>query len=60
MTTQLPKVKIDGKIYYKDDRLQEYRQVTNPHNRISYDEIGERKVEPIETTKSLTIKPKLR
>lgn len=60
MVNQLAKVKIDGKVYFQDDRLQEYRQVTNPHSRIRFDEIGERKVEPVETKKSLTNKSKLR
>ena len=60
MVNQLAKVKIDGKVYFQDDRLQEYRQVTNPHSRIRFDGIGERKVEPVETKKSLTNKSKLR
>lgn len=60
MVNQLAKVKIDGKVYFQDDRLREYRQVTNPHSRIRFDEIGERKVEPVETKKSLTNKSKLR
>lgn len=60
MTTQLAKVKIDGKVYFQDDRLREYRHVLNPHDKISFEEIGERKVEPVETKKSLTNKPKLR
>ena len=59
MTNQLPKVQIDGNVYYQDDRLQEYRQVTNPQQRISFEDIGEHKVEPIETKKSLTQKRKL-
>ena len=33
---QLPVVEIDGKRYYQDDRLAEYRSVENPHDRIVY------------------------
>jgi hypothetical protein len=33
---QLPIEKIDGKQYYRDDRLREYRRVDNPHERISF------------------------
>jgi len=36
---QLPKAKINDKTYYRDDRLQEYRNVDNPHDRISFKEI---------------------
>lgn len=54
MVNQLAKVKIDGKVYYQDDRLQEYRQVTNPNSRIKFEDIRERKVEPVETRKDLT------
>ncbi len=53
MATQLPIVKIEGKFYFQDDRLQEYRQTTNPHNRISYDELGDREVEEVEKKKEL-------
>lgn len=60
MVNELPKVKIEGKVYYQDDRLQEYRQVTNPHSRIKFDEIGERKAEPVEVKKDLTQKHKRR
>ena len=60
MVTQLPKVKIDGKVYWQDDRLGEYRQVTNPGARIKFEDLGERKGELIEAKKSLTQKPKLR
>ena len=60
MVNQLAKVKIDGKVYYQDDRLQEYRQITNPHERIKFEDIGQRKVESVETKKSLTQKRKLR
>ena len=60
MANQLAKVKIEGKVYYNDERLREYRQVTNPHSRIKFEDIGDRKVEPIEIKKQLTQKPKLR
>jgi predicted ATPase len=32
----LPVEEIDGKRYYRDNRLQEYRNVTNPHDRIPF------------------------
>ena len=32
----LPIVEIEGKRYYQDDRLKEYRNVENPHDRITY------------------------
>ena len=60
MVNELAKIKIDGKVYYQDDRLQEYRQVTNPHERIKFEDIADRTVEPIESKKSLKQKPKLR
>ncbi len=60
MVNQLPKVKIDGKVYYQDDRLQEYRQVTSPQDRIKYEDIGDKVVEPVETRKSITHKRKLK
>ena len=33
---QLPIVEIDGTPYYRDDRLEEFRNVENPHDRISF------------------------
>ena len=33
---QLPIVKIGKTRYYRDDRLQEYRNMKNPHDRISF------------------------
>ncbi len=60
MVSQLPIVKIDGKHYYQDDRLREYRETTNPHNRIAFDDIGERIVEPVQTKKDLTKKQRSR
>jgi hypothetical protein len=53
MATQLAIVKIDGKHYYQDDRLREYRLTTNPHERISFDELGERVVEEVEPRREL-------
>jgi len=35
---QLPIVIIDGKMYYRDDRLLEFRAVDNPHDRICYED----------------------
>lgn len=43
MVRQLPIVKIEDKEYFVDERLQEYRQTDNPHNRIAFGELGDRK-----------------
>ena len=48
MVRQLSIVKIDGKHYFQDDRLQEYRETSNPHNRIKFDDLGDRKPEPVD------------
>ena len=39
MVTELPRVWIGGKEYYRDDRLSEFRAVDNPHERITFNEI---------------------
>ena len=36
---RLPIVTIDGKLYYRDDRLFEFRAVDNPHDRIRYEDL---------------------
>ena len=56
MATQLAILKINNKQYYQDDRLQEYREVKNYMNRIPFDEIGDRKVKPVQPKKDLTTK----
>ncbi len=48
MARQLPTVQIEGKNYFIGDRLKEYLQTDNPHNRIAFDEIGDRKLELVE------------
>jgi hypothetical protein len=62
MATQLAIVKIDGKHYYQDDRLREYRETTNPHNSISFNELGDREPELVQEKKELgkQIKRRLR
>jgi len=62
MVQQLAIVKIDGKHYFKDERLQEYRETTNPHNKIAFEDVGERAVEEVEAKKALKqiIKKRLR
>lgn len=35
---ELPRYGIRGKTYFRDDRLGEYRNVLNPHDRITFDE----------------------
>jgi len=37
---ELPKIQIGKKMYYKDDRLQEFRNIHNPHDRISFEEFA--------------------
>ncbi len=39
MVIALPKVQIGTKQYFVDDRLQEIRNVANPHDAMSYDKI---------------------
>jgi hypothetical protein len=36
MVKELPKTVIEGKEYYVDERLQEYRRCDNPHDRIPF------------------------
>lgn len=56
MTTQLSIVEIEGKRYFDDTRLKEYRQVDNPHERVPYEAIGDRKVKVITEQKELLSK----
>jgi len=37
MVKELPKVKIGNKLYYQDDCLEEFRAVSNPHDKITYE-----------------------
>ena len=39
---RLPVVEIDGKHFFKDERLGEYRNVDNPHDRITFEDYAER------------------
>jgi len=39
MVIELPKVRIGEKLYYRDDRLREFRAVDNPHDRVTFKEI---------------------
>ena len=39
MVRTLPKVYMGGKEYYRDDRLEEFRAVDNPHDRITFEGI---------------------
>jgi hypothetical protein len=40
----LPVEEIAGRLYYRDNRLREYRNVDNPHDRIPFDERCSREV----------------
>lgn len=42
MPRRLPVVEIDGKHFFKDERLAEYRNVDNPHDRITFEEYADR------------------
>lgn len=42
MPRRLPIVEIDGKRFFRDDRLSEYRNVDNPHDRITFEDYAER------------------
>jgi hypothetical protein len=35
----LPKVRLNGIWYFRDDRLREFRRLDNPHERITFDEL---------------------
>jgi hypothetical protein len=48
MVRQLPIVKIESKHYFVDERLKEYREISNPHNRIRFEDLGERKPVSVE------------
>lgn len=39
---RLPIVEIDGKEFFKDERLGEYRNIENPHDRITFEDYAER------------------
>ncbi len=39
MVRALPRVWMSDKEYYRDDRLEEFRAVSNPHDRITFEEI---------------------
>lgn len=52
MVNQLAIVKIDGKHYFVDQRLQEYRETTNPHNRIKFEDLGDRIPEEVQQKQS--------
>ena len=56
MVRQLSIVKIDGKHYFQDDRLQEYRETRNPHNRIKFEDLGDRKPEPVDQKQTIKLK----
>ncbi len=60
MVQQLAIVKIDGKHFFVDERLKEYRQTMSPHSKITFDELGERTVKDVEQKKKLTQKIKRR
>ena len=53
MVRELPIVSIDGKKFYVDERLKEYRETTNPNSRIRFDELGDRKPVPVEMKPTL-------
>jgi hypothetical protein len=36
---ELPRVRLNGVWFFRDDRLREFRRVDNPHERITFDEL---------------------
>lgn len=53
MVTQLSIVKIDGKHYYQDDRLREYRSTANPNDKIPFEDLGDREVEQVQQKQTI-------
>ena len=39
MVRELPRVYMSDKEYYRDDRLEEFRAVNNPHDRVTFEEV---------------------
>jgi len=44
MAIKLPIVRYKGTHYFKDDRLRQIREITNPHNYLSFEEIDWTKI----------------
>lgn len=44
MAKRLPTIRYKGADYFKDDRLRQIREITNPHNYLSFKEIDWTKV----------------
>ena len=40
MVNELPRYKIKGKTYFLDKRLGEYRNVTNPSDRLDFNDVS--------------------
>jgi len=40
MVKQLPIYKIKGKFYFRDKRLNEYRNIKNPHDRLNFNDVS--------------------
>lgn len=40
MVRQLPIVEMKGKKYFRDDRLQQFRNVENPHDFVDFEDVG--------------------
>lgn len=60
MAWQLSVVEIEGKMYYDDTRLREYRSINNFMDSISYNELGTRKVNLIKERTDLLEKKRVR
>ena len=59
MVTALPRVWIDGKEYFRDDRLEEFRAVDNPGDRITFEEIRQAYLHVVSVMNYLFSKPKV-
>jgi len=47
MVRALPRVWMGHKEYFRDDRLEEFRAVDNPHDRITFEEVRQAYLEVI-------------
>jgi len=41
MVNQLPIVNLNGKKFFRDDRLRQYRNVDNPHDFVDFENISD-------------------
>jgi len=59
MVTALPRIWIDGKEYFRDDRLEEFRAVDNPSDWITFEQIRQVYLHVLSVMNYLFSKPKV-